>query len=224
VPVELVIFDCDGVLVDSERLSVRVEAATITELGWPLTEAEVAERFMGRPDGHMRAAIRARLGPALPPDWEALLARRYREAFEAELAPVPGVLEALERITTPTCVASSGTHDKLRYTLGRTGLYERFAGRVFSGTEVANGKPAPDLFLHAAERMGARPEACAVVEDSVYGLQAARAAGMRAFAYAGGGLIPRARLEGAGAVVFTDMRTLPELLEHMVLDRWKSSP
>jgi HAD superfamily hydrolase (TIGR01509 family) len=210
-PVELVIFDCDGVLVDSERLSVRVESATLTELGWPLSEAEVVERFMGRSDTYMWAAIEEQLGAALPGDWKELLQRRYREAFEAELAPVPGVVEALDGLTVPACVASSGSHDKMHYTLGRTGLYARFEGRIFSSTEVANGKPAPDLFLHAAERLGAHPAACAVVEDSAYGVQAARAAGMLALAYTGG-LTPAHRLQGPGTVLFGDMRELPEIL------------
>jgi HAD superfamily hydrolase (TIGR01509 family) len=210
-PFELVVFDCDGVLVDSERLGVRVESALLTELGWPLSQAEVVERFMGRPDADMAQAIRERLGDRLPEDWWERFERGYLAAFEADLAPVDGVVEALDAITIPTCVASSGTHAKLSYTLGRTGLYERFAGRIFSGTEVANGKPAPDLFLYAAERMGVEPAACAVVEDSRYGVQAARAAGMRAFAYAGG-LIPPERLRGPATVVFDDMRQLPELL------------
>jgi HAD superfamily hydrolase (TIGR01509 family) len=213
-PVELVIFDCDGVLVDSERLSVRVESAYLTELGWPLGEAEVVERFMGRSDAFMWSAIEARLGPGLPAGWKDELARRYLAAFEADLAPVPGVVQALERITaagTATCVASSGTPAKLRYTLGRTGLDRFFDGRVFSGTEVADGKPAPDLFLHAAARLGVDPAACAVVEDSAVGVQAARAAGMRALAYTGG-LTPAERLAGPGTVLFADMRELPELV------------
>jgi beta-phosphoglucomutase-like phosphatase (HAD superfamily) len=120
-------------------------------------------------------------------------------------------VEALDRITLPTCVASSGSHDKMRFTLGLTGLYERFAGRIFSAYEVARGKPAPDLFLYAAARMGVAPEACAVIEDSRYGIEAARAARMRAFGYAGG-LTPRAFLERPGVVVFTDMLELPDLL------------
>ena len=111
----------------------------------------------------------------------------------------------------PTCVASSGTHERMRYTLGLTGLYDRFAGRIFSTTEVAHGKPAPDLFLHAAARMGVDPSACAVVEDSRYGVEAARAAGMRALGYAGG-LTPVEFLEGPDTMIFTDMRALPRLL------------
>jgi len=208
---ELVIFDCDGVLVDSERIAVRVEAEFLAELGWPLTEAEVVERFMGRTAEYMDEAIEAQLGTVLPLDWKDQFQRRYQEAFAAELVPVDGVREVLDQLTTPTCVASSGSHDKLRFTLGHTGLYERFEGRIFSGYEVANGKPAPDLFLHAAARMGAEPARCAVIEDSRPGIEAARAAGMCAFGYAGG-LTPPSRLEGEGTVVFTDMRDLPRLL------------
>jgi HAD superfamily hydrolase (TIGR01509 family) len=210
-PLQLVIFDCDGVLVDSERLAVRVESDYLTELGWPLSQAEIVERFMGRTDQYMDEAIEAELGSRLPDDWKAQFQRRYREAYAAELAPVEGVLDALDQITIPTCVASGGSHDKLRFTLGHTGLYERFEGRIFSGYEVANGKPAPDLFLHAAARMGAEPARCAVVEDSHYGVLAARAAGMRVFGYAGG-LTPPHRLEGEGTMVFDDMRHLPRLL------------
>jgi HAD superfamily hydrolase (TIGR01509 family) len=210
-PFELVIFDCDGVLVDSERIAVRVEAEFLAELGWPLSQAEIVERFMGRTAEYIDEAIEAQLGSRLPGDWKDQFQRRYTEAFAADLVPVDGVLDALDRLTVPTCVASSGSHDKLRFTLGRTGLYERFEGRIFSGYEVANGKPAPDLFLHAAARMGAEPARCAVVEDSRPGVLAARAAGMRAFGYAGG-LTPPGRLQGEGTVVFVDMRDLPRLL------------
>jgi HAD superfamily hydrolase (TIGR01509 family) len=210
-PFELVILDCDGVLVDSERIAVRVEAELLAELGWPLSEAEIAERFTGRTDEYMDAAIEAELGDRLPEDWKARFHQRYRAAYAAELAPVDGVLEALDQITIPTCVASSGSHEKLRFTLGRTGLYQRFEGRIFSGKEVANGKPAPDLFLHAAARMGAEPAACAVVEDTHWGVLSARADGMRAFGYAGG-LTPADRLEGPATQVFHDMRELPALL------------
>ena len=124
---------------------------------------------------------------------------------------MPGVVDALDTITVPSCVASSGTHEKMRFTLGLTGLYERFAGRIFSVSEVARGKPAPDLFLHAASRMAVPPERCAVVEDSRYGVEAARAAGMRAFGYAGG-LASRGSLDGPRTIVFDDMRDLPRLL------------
>ncbi|MCX4800859.1 HAD family hydrolase [Streptomyces sp. NBC_01214] len=211
-PIELVIFDCDGVLVDSERIAVRVDALVLAELGWNLTEAEIVDRFMGRSSQSMTEEIEAHLGHSLPADWEEEFRPLYRDALAAELTPVPGIVDALDALTgLPTCVASSGSHDKMRFTLGITGLHQRFEGRIFSATEVEHGKPAPDLFLHAAQQMGVAPEACAVVEDSQYGLQAARAAGMRAFAYAGG-MTPAHRLEGPDTVIFDDMGKLPDLL------------
>ena len=211
-PAELVIFDCDGVLIDSERLAVKVDVRVLGELGWPLTEPEVIERFMGRSDREIQTAIEAHLGRKLPIPWEKHIQPLYKEAFTAELAPVAGVLEALDRITLPTCVASSGTHEHLRYTLGLTGLYERFEGRIFSADDVARGKPAPDLFLYAARQMAVAPAACVVVEDSRPGVEAARAAGMRVLAFAGG-LMPARLLEGPDTTVFDDMRQLPRLLD-----------
>lgn len=207
----LVIFDCDGVLVDSERISVPVDAFVLSKLGWPMGGAEVIERFVGRSSESVRQEIEAHLGHRLPDDWETRFEHLYREAFEANLAPVDGILEALERIPYPTCVASSGTHDKMRHTLGLTGLYEHFRGRIFSVTEVKNGKPAPDLFLYAAGRMSVDPTACAVVEDSRSGVEAARAAGMNVFGYAGG-ITPEQLLKEPETVVFHDMRALPGLL------------
>jgi HAD superfamily hydrolase (TIGR01509 family) len=196
------------VLVDTERIATRIESELLTDLGWPLTPEEVAERFLGRTDAYMRQAIEERL-PGLPANWEERFDERYLEA-EAELQAVDGIVEALDLIPLPTCVASSGTHEKMRRTLGATGLYERFEGRIFSATEVEHGKPAPDLFLHAAARIGANPAACAVVEDSPFGVEAAHAAGMTAFAYAGG-VMPADRLRDAD-VVFDEMRELPRLL------------
>lgn len=221
-PVDLVIFDCDGVLVDSERIAVRLEVELLGELGWQLTEAEIVERFVGISDAAMRVAIEEHLGRALPADWDAQVTPRYRAALAADLQPVDGVLEAYDAIRAAgiaTCVASSGSHDKIRFTLGLTGLYERFQGRIFSATEVGHGKPAPDLFLHAADRMGVAPARCAVVEDSRPGLDAARAAGMRALAYAGG-VTPRSRLTGAGVTVFDRMADLPSLVgvDHQGVD------
>jgi len=209
--IDLVIFDCDGVLVDTERIAVRVDVRVLAELGWTMTEAEVVERFMGRSDAHFVSEVEAHLGRPLPGDWETPYQSWYRRAFEAELTPVDGIVEALDAITLPTCVASSGTHERIRFTLGLTGLYPRFDGRIFSVQDVVNGKPAPDLFLHAAKSMGVEPARCIVVEDSRYGVAAARAAGMRALGYAGG-LTPRAWLEGPDTIVFDDMRQLPGLL------------
>lgn len=208
---KLVIFDCDGVLVDSERITVRLEVQILAELGWPLTEAEIVERFLGRTEAYMTEQIEAHIGRPLSGGWSETMTPIYRRAFADQLNPVDGIVEALDRITLQTCVASSGTHDKMRFTLGLTGLYQRFEGRIFSATEVAHGKPAPDLFLHAARQLGVEPAECAVVEDSTSGVQAARTAGMRTFGYAGG-LTPASRLEGPDTVVFDDMRALPDLL------------
>ena len=208
---DVVIFDCDGVLIDSERIAVRVDAEILGELGWELTEAEIIERFMGRDDAYMRGEIEAAIGRPLDVDWVADVRPRYRRAMEAELTPVDGIVEALDRILTPTCVASSSTHEHLQFALGLTGLLARFDGRIFSATEVPNGKPAPDLFLHAAATLGVPPDRCAVIEDSRYGVEAARAAGMRAFGYAGG-LTPADRLAGPATTVFDHMHELPDLL------------
>ena len=210
-PVELVIFDCDGVLVDTERIAIKVDVQVLASFGWILSEEEVVERFVGRTDDYMTAQIEAHLGRLLPKDWEDEFRPLYREAFAASLAPVDGVVEVLDQLTVPACVASNGTHEKMRFTLGLTGLYDRFAGRIFSVSEVANGKPAPDLFLHAAKQMGVEPSVCAVVEDSRYGVEAARAAGMLALGYAGG-LTAAEHLRGPNTIVFSHMRELPGLL------------
>jgi HAD superfamily hydrolase (TIGR01509 family) len=211
-PIELVIFDCDGVLVDSERIAVRAYVALGAELGWPLTEAEVIEKFIGRSIVSNFERITSRVGPSRAALWQERFGQFHRAAVDAELAPVDGILEVLDTLTLPSCVASGGSHDTMRHTLGRTGIYPYFGeGRIFSAGEVAHGKPAPDLFLHAAKQMGVNPSACIVVEDSQYGIQAARAAGMRALGYAGG-LTPAQWLEGPNTTVFDDMRELPRLL------------
>lgn len=205
--IELVIFDCDGVLIDSERLSVRVDAQVLTEMGWPTTEAEVIERFMGRSHAYFVSRLEEHLGKQLDADWEKPFLHLYSEAFEAELAPVDGVVVVLDQLLLPTCVASSGSHEKVRRNLEMVGLYERFEGRIFSADDVAQGKPAPDLFEHAARQMGVSPGACVVVEDSQYGVQAARAVGMRVVGYAGG-LTPAEWLSGADTIIIEDMREL----------------
>ncbi|MER7827890.1 HAD family hydrolase [Streptomyces sp. NPDC096097] len=210
-PIELVIFDCDGVLVDTERIALPLQVALGAELGWPLTEDEVLERFVGRSSASIHEDIALRVGDETAGVWRELFEQRHRDAVDAGLSAVEGLPEALAAITLPTCVASSGSHEKMRHTLGRTGLYGHFEGRIYSATEVRRGKPAPDLFLYAAQRMGVDPAACVVVEDSRPGVEAARAAGMRAFGYAGGPT-PAERLEGAGTVVFHDMRDLPGLI------------
>jgi HAD superfamily hydrolase (TIGR01509 family) len=212
-PFGLVIFDCDGVLVDSERLSVRVDVEYLARLGWPMSEAEIVELFVGRSDADMRAAIEATIGGPIPADIDEEFERVYRETLERELEAVPGVqavLEALARAGTPVCVASSGTHAKIGRSLRKTGLERFFGDRIFSATDVEHGKPAPDLFLHAAARMGAAPERCVVVEDAPPGAEAGRRAGMDVLGYAG--LTAPELLAAEGARVFASMAELPALI------------
>jgi len=209
-PTSSVIFDCDGVLVDSERISNRVLAEVLTSIGLPMTTERSREHFLGKAWESNLQTIERLLGAPPPPG----LTETYRSARDAALAaslePVPGIHEALERIDLPSCVASSGDHAKMRLTLGMTGLLERFEGRIFSATEVAHGKPAPDLFLHASARMGFAAQTTAVVEDSPAGVQAGVAAGMRVLAYARES--DPAALAALGGEVFGDMRELPDLL------------
>jgi len=217
VDLDLVIFDCDGVLVDSEPESNRVFAEELRRLGLDIGYDEVCRRFIGLSTARCVEIISEELGQPVPPDFVERVQARTFAAFRDGLEPVQGVREMLRHITAPVCVASSGEHEKMRLTLGLTGLLDRFEGRLFSATEVPRGKPHPDLFLHAARRMGARPAGCVVVEDSVPGVRAARAAGMTALGYAGHG--NGAELASAGARVFDDMVELPDLL-----DRWAKVP
>jgi HAD superfamily hydrolase (TIGR01509 family) len=204
----LLVLDCDGVLVDTEPLSIAVDVRVLAELGVPMTAQEITDLFVGRSHEYWVSVVEERLGHPLPAGWEADYEHLYREAFRTQLTPVDGIVEALDSITVPTCVASSGSHDKISFTLGLTGLWPRFEGRVFSASEVAHGKPAPDLFLHAARTLGHKPARCVVVEDSPFGVQAALRAGMTPIGYAGG-VTSRAKLERPGVTVIDDMRALP---------------
>ena len=209
---EVVIFDCDGVLVDSERIAVEIDVAVLERVGLKMTKAEVIDRFVGRAASVMDAAIEHHLGHSLSPELQAEFDQLYREAFERDLRPVPGVIDAVAQLDLSTCVASSSTPESLHRKLMHVGLYDTFAGSIFSAVEVRNGKPAPDLFIYAAERMGVIPHRCVVVEDSQYGVQAARAAGMHAFAFASGFVDPEA-LRGPDTTLFTEMSQLPALIE-----------
>ncbi len=209
-PLELVIFDCDGVLVDSEPIANRVLYEALIALGLEVDAAETERATRGLSMASVLTWAGARLGRALPDDFVERVQARTFAAFRAGLEPVPGVAAALERIPIPICVASSGEAEKIRLSLGLTGLLPRFEGRVFSATEVARGKPYPDLFLHAARVMGAAPAVCAVVEDSLPGVEAGRAATMTVLAYADGR--DAEPLAAAGARVFADMALLPDLL------------
>jgi HAD superfamily hydrolase (TIGR01509 family) len=206
----LVIFDCDGVLVDSERLTVHEEARMLTELGWPMTDVEVVTRFMGRSLASELAEIAEHLGQDAADRFDSELVPRLSAIFDAELTAVDGVPELLEALTAngvPTCVASSGLPDGIRRKLDRTGLRAYFDDRISSASEVEHGKPAPDLFLLAAERMGVAPADAAVIEDSVPGVEAGVAAGMTVYGF-GGGLARAEDLRAAGAVVFDAMAEL----------------
>jgi HAD superfamily hydrolase (TIGR01509 family) len=207
---ESVIFDCDGVLVDSETAANAVLAELLTSIGIPTTPEQAVATYMGRSWASCVEIAERALGGAAPDDFGERYRAGVSAAWERELQPVPGVVEMLDAIDLPSCVASSGEHERMRLTLGLTGLLPRFEGRLFSATEVDRGKPAPDLFLHAAQRMGFEPAATAVVEDTVPGVQAGRAAGMRVLAFAR--LVAPEDLAAAGGEVFDDMRALPDLL------------
>ena len=206
----LIIFDCDGVLVDSEHIATRVLQNVLDEAGWALSEAETEQRFMGRSRQAAIEIIEAQLGRPVAetfvPDWQA----RIFAAFRQELRPVPGIEAALARLTAPVCVASGSDPARIRLSLELTGLLARFEGRIFSAADVAHGKPAPDLFLLAARTLGTAPAACVVIEDSLPGVRAAVAAGMPVWGYAAH--TPAQVLALAGARVFDDMAKLPELL------------
>jgi HAD superfamily hydrolase (TIGR01509 family) len=209
---DLVIFDCDGVVVDSERIVFEVFGDFIRSLGVHLTDAETREQFLGRTLAACMTIVEEITGKPVPPGaLERYCADRDRVLRERVQA-VDGVRDVLETLKVPFCIASSGGYDKMRITLGATALMPLFEGRLFSATEVAHGKPAPDIFLFAAERMGAEPKRTVVVEDTVNGVLAGSAAGMTVLGYVD--LTPAPKLVEAGAAAtFTHMRELPRLLE-----------
>lgn len=210
VPFDLVIFDNDGVLVDSESHAQLVLSKLLTDLGLPTTPEECFAQFLGSSLSSIRARAEQRLARALPADFETCYHRDLFEVFRTSLRPVPGVAAVLEGLDAPTCVASSGTHERIRVALTAAGLLDRFEGRIFSATDVARGKPAPDLFLHAARALGADPARCAVIEDSRVGIEAANAAGMTAFGFAR--ITPAEELRQATGGVFRAMDELPARL------------
>lgn len=211
----LVIFDCDGVLVDTERLANRTMAKLVTELGHPMTGPECQQRFMGRTLESVQEMVEALIGRALPKDWPDEVRRRDLEAFRAGVSPIDGieqVLDELDRRGVPYCVGSSGKYEKMHTTLGRAGLLPRLKDRLYSAEDCDRGKPAPDVFLLAARGMGHSPETCVVIEDSLPGVMAARSAGMRVFAFVEDPACDRDALRTAGATLFDDMADLPDLL------------
>jgi beta-phosphoglucomutase-like phosphatase (HAD superfamily) len=215
-PVDLVIFDCDGVLVDSEVISCRVHAETLTRHGYPITADQVLVRFLGVSDREARQTIESEMGRLLPQDFEAQIGHAALQRYASELTAIRYAGEAIDAIGLPKCVASSGTHEKIRHGLTCAGLYDRLAPDIFSATQVERGKPAPDLFLFAAERMHATPARCVVIEDSVPGIKGARTAGMTVLGFHGGSHCRPGygeTLKNAGATItFDDMRQLPDLI------------
>jgi HAD superfamily hydrolase (TIGR01509 family) len=212
----LVIFDCDGVLVDSEPLACASFSRALKAQGLDWSVEETMRRLMGLSLKTSVEICEAELGRKLPDDFvDKMQAVTYQSFRDAPLQPVVGVKDAvvaLRKAGMETCVASSGSPEKMRFTLGLTGLWDLFDGHVFSASQVPRGKPFPDLFLHAAIEMNVQPFACTVIEDSVPGIQAARSAGMRALAYAGASYADHAALAAAGGELFDDMRKLPDLV------------
>jgi len=182
----LLIFDCDGVLVDSEPLSCRIDAEILTAYGVPYTAEEVARDFTGVSVKDQITRIESERGISLPDDFTERLNRTLFARFETDLKPIEGVRDAILSLPFPRCVASSSIPERIALSLRVTGLADLFEN-IFSSTQVGRGKPAPDLFLHAANQMNARPEDCLVIEDSTAGVQAALAAGMRVIGFVGGG-------------------------------------
>ena len=209
----LVIFDCDGVLVDSEPIANRIFSSCFQEIGIPITYDIAVRDYVGLSLNSCRELVRERYGRTIDDEFLAGMQRRTMAAFHQELRAVPNIAAALSAIQSAgasICVASSGDMDKMRTSLGLTDLWSRFDPHIFSATQVARGKPAPDLFLHAAARMAVAPADCAVIEDSPYGIRAAKAAGMDAFGYVGGEI--NKPLVQEGATEFDDMADLPALL------------
>jgi len=211
-PFELVIFDCDGVLVDSEPIINRAHAYVLTACGYRITEGDLVRRFCGISDPDMLAIIQHEWGRVLPRSYRERVGRMIENEFRQSLTAIEGVSETLDSLQLPVCVASSSTVEQIRRKLELTGLLRCFGENLFSATMVGRGKPAPDLFLYAAQRLAAAPDRCLVIEDSPAGINAALAAGMTAIGFCGGGHCgPEhgARLQAYGAaLVIADMGEL----------------
>jgi len=219
-PIDLVIFDCDGVLVDSEPLSMRILLQTLGEAGAAMEAGPAYEAFLGKSLASVCEILRRDHGVDVDDAALARMRERLHAAIRAELQPIPGIAEALDRLGRPACVASSSQPERIHLSLQVTGLEAFFADAVFSASMVRRGKPAPDLFLHAAEQMHKAPANCMVIEDSPAGVEAALSAGMRVFGFVGGSHARtaghRRKLEALRPhAVFDDMRRLPGLLSQL---------
>ncbi len=208
-PIGLVIFDCDGVLVDTERLAIRVESEILTAIGWPMTPEEVARRFVGRSAYDMCAEVSAVIGRTV--EWEREFELPFRDAVSRELQPVKGIDDVLDSLVMPFCVASNSRAAMIEHSLSTVGLWDRFAGRAFSAHDLGAPKPAPDVFLHAAAVLNVPTSQCVVIEDSVSGVRGALAAGMHVFGY-GSSVTDADELKAEGAEMFYEMIELRSLL------------
>lgn len=213
--VRLVIFDCDGVLIDSELIACGAEANALTEIGFAITRDQVVDRFAGVPSDAMYATIEAEMGRKLPPDFEARVKETVLQKYRTDLQSIDGVGDVLAGLPVAKCVASSSNPAKLALGLIETGLFEALYPNIFSTALVPRGKPHPDIFEYAAKAMGANPSECLVVEDSIAGITAAKVAGMRSIGFVGGSHVKSGhddRLVGAGAeAVIKDIRKLLEM-------------
>ncbi|MCA8884329.1 MAG: HAD family hydrolase [Rhodobacteraceae bacterium] len=192
---DLVIFDCDGVLIDSEIISARMLIAELRGYGVDITIDYVKQHFLGRSYPMVMRQIRDQFALVLPERFESDYRARLLRAFDTELRAMPGVDAVMAALACPFCVATSSSPERVRHSLGLVGLWDRCAGRIFTASQVAHGKPAPDLFLFAAAEMGAAPNRCLVIEDSQNGMQAALAAGMTVSRFTGG-----SHLSGPGPI------------------------
>jgi HAD superfamily hydrolase (TIGR01509 family) len=217
--VDLVIFDCDGVLVDSEVISCRAHAEALTRHGYPITADQVLDRFLGVSDREARLTVETEIGRKLPDDFESQVKQATLRFYAGDLRAISYAGETIAAIDLPKCVASSGTPEKIRHGLTCAGLFDLLAPNIFSATQVQRGKPAPDLFLFAAGQMQASPARCLVIEDSVPGITGARAAGMTVLGFHGGSHCRPGygdTLRAAGAIAtFDDMRQLPGLIRRI---------
>ena len=216
-PTDLIIFDCDGVLVDSEPISIAVLREVIAAAGIAIDEATAYRLFLGRSMATISETLAVQFALTITDAHLADIRRELFDRFRRELRAIEGIREALEALPNPRCVASSSKPERIRLSLEVAGILELLEPHIYSATMVKRGKPAPDLFLHAARAMGALPERCVVIEDSPAGIEAAKAAGMRVFAFAGGSHAEAGGLRQAFGLlkpdlVFDDMRTLPALI------------
>jgi HAD superfamily hydrolase (TIGR01509 family) len=225
---DLIIFDCDGVLVDSEVISCRTHAEMLTLHGYPISVEEVHDRFLGRSAREARLEIESELGRSLPDDLDIQLRAELYRSFAETLEAIPGIAQALDVISQAVCVASSGSPERIRTSLSLVNLHDRFVPNIFSAQQVQHGKPAPDLFLFAASQMQVPPTRCLVIEDSIPGVIAARAAGMAVLGFHGGSHCrpsTAAALRDAGATAtFEDMRRLPALIDRFATDLIPAGP